>query len=180
MPSVRSRLAHGAPGGRCTATTSSHWSSRVRKPLTTTRQSSCAVTRARARAQPQAAAAISALLPPERRAGAVTFAFLGWSIASAAGMPIGSWFGSQWGWRSAYLLETALALVAADHAPRLTPCHWGGWGYRSRPEKGTAVIIRRGEGLVLRLGDGRVFTVTVDDAETAVHHIRTRLAALRT
>ncbi|CAM3493474.1 hypothetical protein ACH4LN_24765 [Streptomyces albus] len=71
-------------------------------------------------------------------------------------------------------------VVAADHAPRLTPCHWGGWGYRSRPEKGTAVIIRRGEGLVLRLGDGRVFTVTVDDAETAVHHIRTRLAALRT
>ncbi|MFG7944455.1 hypothetical protein [Streptomyces cacaoi] len=70
-------------------------------------------------------------------------------------------------------------VVAADHAPSVTPCHWGGWGYRWRPEKGTAVIVRRGEGLVLRLGDGRVFTVTVDDAETAVRHIRSRLAAVR-
>ncbi|NSC20280.1 hypothetical protein FM076_03245 [Streptomyces albus subsp. chlorinus] len=70
-------------------------------------------------------------------------------------------------------------VVAADHARTVTPRHWGGWGYRSRPEKGTAVVIRRGEGLVLRMGDGRVFTVTVDDAEAAVQHIRTRLAALR-
>ncbi|WP_326806520.1 hypothetical protein OG533_38445 [Streptomyces sp. NBC_01186] len=69
-------------------------------------------------------------------------------------------------------------IVEADHAPSVTPRHWGGWGYRWRPEKGTAVIVRRGEGLVLRLGDGRVFTVTVDDAETAVHHIRSRLTAL--
>ncbi|MEU7318579.1 hypothetical protein [Streptomyces sp. NPDC007083] len=70
-------------------------------------------------------------------------------------------------------------VVHAEHAPRVTPRHWGGWGYRWRPEKGTAVVIRRGEGLVLRLGDGRLFTVTVDDAEAAVHHIRTRLHALR-
>ncbi|GAA2621543.1 hypothetical protein [Streptomyces axinellae] len=68
-------------------------------------------------------------------------------------------------------------IVEADHAPSVTPRHWGGWGYRWRPEKGTAVIVRRGEGLVLRLGDGRVFTVTVDDAEAAVRHIRSRLTA---
>lgn len=66
-------------------------------------------------------------------------------------------------------------VVEADHAPTLSPRHWGGWGYRWRPEMGTAVIVRRGEGLVLRLGDGRVFTVTVDDAEAAVRHIRSRL-----
>ncbi|WP_247745668.1 hypothetical protein [Streptomyces oryzae] len=71
-------------------------------------------------------------------------------------------------------------VVEADHAPSVTPRHWGGWGYRWRPEKGTAVVIRRGEGLVLRLGDGRLFTVTVDDAEAAVRHIRSRLHALRT
>lgn len=70
-------------------------------------------------------------------------------------------------------------VVEADHAPSVTPRHWGGWGYRWRPGMGTGVVIRRGEGLVLRLGDGRVFTVTVDDAEAAVQHIRTRLAALR-
>ncbi|KQX14734.1 hypothetical protein ASC82_05395 [Streptomyces sp. Root431] len=66
-------------------------------------------------------------------------------------------------------------VVGADFAPSVTPRQWGGWGYRWRPEKGTAVIVRRGEGLVLRLGDGRTFTVTVDDAESAVRVIRDRL-----
>ncbi|MFE0703823.1 hypothetical protein [Streptomyces sp. NPDC058872] len=66
-------------------------------------------------------------------------------------------------------------VVAADFAPRVTPRQWGGWGYRWRPGKGTAVVVRRGEGLVLRLGDGRRFTVTVDDAESAVRVIRDRL-----
>ncbi|MFC0849808.1 hypothetical protein ACFH04_39735 [Streptomyces noboritoensis] len=71
-------------------------------------------------------------------------------------------------------------VVGADFAPRVTPRQWGGWGYRWRPEKGTAVVVRRGEGLVLRLGDGRVFTVTVDDAEAAVRVIRDRLSLLGT
>ncbi|MEV7569647.1 hypothetical protein [Streptomyces tanashiensis] len=66
-------------------------------------------------------------------------------------------------------------VVAADFAPSVTPRQWGGWGYRWRPEKGTAVIVRRGEALVLRLGDGLTFTVTVDDAESAVRVIRARL-----
>lgn len=66
-------------------------------------------------------------------------------------------------------------VVGADFAPKVTPRHWGGWGYRWRPDQGTAVVVRRGEGLVLRLGDGRSFTVTVDDAEAAVRFIRERL-----
>ncbi|MET7764665.1 hypothetical protein ABZS71_22580 [Streptomyces sp. NPDC005393] len=66
-------------------------------------------------------------------------------------------------------------VVDADVAHKVTPCQWGGWGYRWRPEKGTAVVVRRGEGLVVRLGDGRVFTVTVDDAEAAARIIRDRL-----
>ncbi|TRV72706.1 hypothetical protein FKN01_29170 [Streptomyces sp. 130] len=66
-------------------------------------------------------------------------------------------------------------VVAADFAPHVNPRQWGGWGYRWRPEKGTAVVVRRGEGLVLRLGDGRTFTITVDDAEAGVRFIRARL-----
>ncbi|WEB43807.1 hypothetical protein MOV08_34060 [Streptomyces yunnanensis] len=70
-------------------------------------------------------------------------------------------------------------VVGADFAPRVTPRHWGGWGYRWRPEQGTAVVVRRGEAMVLRLGDGRTFTVTVDDAEGAVRCVRERLRLRR-
>ncbi|NBM16986.1 hypothetical protein [Streptomyces sp. GC420] len=66
-------------------------------------------------------------------------------------------------------------VVSAEYAPKVTPRQWGGWGYRWRPEKGMAVVVRRGEGLVVTLADGRVFTVTVDDAETAVRVIRDNL-----
>ncbi|MEV6396787.1 hypothetical protein AB0M39_18710 [Streptomyces sp. NPDC051907] len=66
-------------------------------------------------------------------------------------------------------------VVGAEFAPTVTPRQWGGWGYRWRPEQGTAVIVRRGEGVVVTLGDGLTFTVTVDDAEAAVRVIRDRL-----
>ncbi|MFJ4004962.1 hypothetical protein ACIPWL_16135 [Streptomyces sp. NPDC090023] len=66
-------------------------------------------------------------------------------------------------------------VVGADYVPHVTPRHWGGWGYRWRPEKGTAVVVRRGEGIVLSLWDGHTFTITVDDAESAVRVIRARL-----
>ncbi|GGT51047.1 hypothetical protein [Streptomyces purpureus] len=66
-------------------------------------------------------------------------------------------------------------IVGAEFEPKVNPRNWGGWGYRWRPEQGTAVVVRRGEGLVLTLWDGRSFTVTVDDAESAVRVIRERL-----
>ncbi|KUL52258.1 hypothetical protein ADL22_05520 [Streptomyces sp. NRRL F-4489] len=71
------------------------------------------------------------------------------------------------------------SVVDVALAPRVNPRHWGGWGYRWRPEQGTAVVVRRGEGMVLRLGDGRTFTVTVDDAEGAVACVRERLRLRR-
>ncbi|WP_433894031.1 hypothetical protein [Streptomyces sp. CA-111067] len=55
--------------------------------------------------------------------------------------------------------------------PSVSPRSWGGWGYRWRPEKGTAVVVRRGPGVVIDLGGGHLFTVTVDDAEGAVQAI---------
>ncbi|MEU6575239.1 hypothetical protein [Streptomyces sp. NPDC046805] len=66
-------------------------------------------------------------------------------------------------------------VAGAEFAPLVTPRQWGGWGYRWRPEKGTAVVVRRGEGVVLRLWDGHTFTITVDNAESAVRVIRDRL-----
>ena len=60
----------------------------------------------------------------------------------------------------------------AQIVPLISPRSWGGWGYRWRPEKGTAVIVRRGPGIIIDLGGGHRFTVTVDDAEGAVRAIR--------
>ncbi|NUP86506.1 MAG: MFS transporter, partial [Burkholderiaceae bacterium] len=37
---------------------------------------------------PQAAAAISVMVPPEQRGRAITFVFLGWSVSSVLGMPL--------------------------------------------------------------------------------------------
>ncbi|RZU36287.1 hypothetical protein EV284_3775 [Streptomyces sp. BK022] len=69
-------------------------------------------------------------------------------------------------------------VVDAEYIPHVTPRHWGGWGYRWRPDKGTAVVVRRGEGIVLSLWDGHTFTITVDNAESAVRVIRARLLAI--
>ncbi|CAL9364732.1 hypothetical protein [Streptomyces sp. NPDC057838] len=66
-------------------------------------------------------------------------------------------------------------VAGATYTSHVTPRHWGGWGYRWRPEKGTAVVVRRGEGVVLELWDGHTFTITVDDAEAAVQVIKARL-----
>jgi len=62
---------------------------------------------------PQAAAAVGHLAPPARRGQAITFIFLGWSVASVLGMPLASWVGERWGWRSAMWGVSGLGLIAA-------------------------------------------------------------------
>lgn len=62
---------------------------------------------------PQAAAAIGHMSPPEQRGRAITFVFLGWSVASVAGMPIAAWIGETFGWRSAFATVAVLGFVAA-------------------------------------------------------------------
>jgi DHA1 family inner membrane transport protein len=70
---------------------------------------------------PQAAAAVGLLVPPEKRAGAVAFIFIGWSIASVAGMPTGSLIAAFLGWRLAFALMAVLALIAAVMVWRTLP-----------------------------------------------------------
>jgi predicted MFS family arabinose efflux permease len=62
---------------------------------------------------PQAAAAIGWLTPPEQRGRAITFVFLGWSVASVIGMPIAAAVGEGLGWRWAFGLVALLSLAAA-------------------------------------------------------------------
>jgi predicted MFS family arabinose efflux permease len=60
---------------------------------------------------PQAAATAGLLVPPERRAAAIAFIFIGWSAASVAGIPIGGLISSQFGWRTAYYVMAALSFI---------------------------------------------------------------------
>jgi hypothetical protein len=58
--------------------------------------------------------------------------------------------------------------VTAAEAIVVEPMMWGGWGYRWLPWRhASAAVVRRGEGLRLDRVDGRVFVVTVDDADRA-------------
>lgn len=49
---------------------------------------------------PQAAATAGLLVPAHSRAGAIAFIFIGWSAASVAGIPLGSYLATIIGWRS--------------------------------------------------------------------------------
>jgi predicted MFS family arabinose efflux permease len=62
---------------------------------------------------PQAAACVGLLVRPEQRGRAITFVFLGWSVASVLGMPMAAYVGETLGWRSAFSLIAFMSLVAA-------------------------------------------------------------------
>ncbi len=62
---------------------------------------------------PQAASCIGLLVKEKQRGQAMTFVFLGWSVASVLGMPLGSWIGGHFGWRWSMGLIALLALVGA-------------------------------------------------------------------
>lgn len=71
---------------------------------------------------PQAAACVGLLVPAEQRGRAITFVFLGWSVASVLGMPIGAFIGGTLGWRSAFGTVALLSLLSAV------------WGWRAMPD----------------------------------------------
>ncbi|TWO70150.1 MFS transporter [Caenimonas sedimenti] len=70
---------------------------------------------------PQAAACVGLLVPPEQRGRAITFIFLGWSVASVLGMPMSALVGGTFGWRSAFAMIGAASLVAAIWVWRAMP-----------------------------------------------------------
>ncbi|MFZ4478724.1 MAG: MFS transporter [Rhodoferax sp.] len=70
---------------------------------------------------PQAAACVGLLVAPAQRGRAITFIFLGWSVASVLGMPLGAWIGGTLGWRIAFAFVALLALVSAIWVWRALP-----------------------------------------------------------
>jgi predicted MFS family arabinose efflux permease len=66
---------------------------------------------------------VGLLVPPEDRWRGITFIFVGWSVASVLGMPIGAYVGGTFGWRAAFALIGLLCLVSAL------------WVWRAMPDK---------------------------------------------
>jgi MFS transporter, DHA1 family, inner membrane transport protein len=87
---------------------------------------------------PQAAAAIGVMAPPAERGRAITFVFLGWSIASVLGMPVHAYVAETAGWRWAFALVGLISLAAAA------------WVWRALPDGvRPAALTRRDWGAVL-------------------------------
>ena len=83
---------------------------------------------------PQAAATIGLLVPPSQRAAAVTTVFLGWSVASVAGMPLGNLVANYLSWRAGFGVIAVLAIIAAvivwravPGGLRVAPLSWASW-----------------------------------------------------
>jgi predicted MFS family arabinose efflux permease len=70
---------------------------------------------------PQAAAAIGVMTPPAQRGRAISFIFIGWSVASVAGVPIAAWLGETFGWRSAFAAIAVLGVVGAGWVYAVVP-----------------------------------------------------------
>jgi DHA1 family inner membrane transport protein len=61
---------------------------------------------------PQAAGTAALIVSAERRAGAISYVFLGWSLATAIGIPIISLLAAKVGWRETYAALAGLGLIA--------------------------------------------------------------------
>ncbi|MDP3810144.1 MAG: MFS transporter, partial [Hydrogenophaga sp.] len=71
---------------------------------------------------PQAAASVGLLVGPAQRGRAITFVFLGWSVASVMGMPLSAWIGGELGWRWAFGLVALMSFLS------------GAWVWREMPD----------------------------------------------
>ncbi len=69
----------------------------------------------------QAAAAAALIAPPEQRGRAIALVFLGWSVSSVAGVPLGAYVGATWGWRSGFALVALGSALAAAGVWLLVP-----------------------------------------------------------
>jgi len=84
---------------------------------------------------PQAAGTAALIVSEERRAGAISYVFLGWALATAIGVPIINLFAAKIGWRETYALLAAVAFITCVlqwfYLPaglRGTPVSLGTWG----------------------------------------------------
>lgn len=63
----------------------------------------------------------SQLAPPSKRAGAVALMFTGLTLANVLGVPIGTWVGHTWGWRTTFWGVAGFGAIAMLAVAMLVP-----------------------------------------------------------
>lgn len=88
---------------------------------------------------PMAASTIAMIVPEKDRPGAISFVFLGWALALAAGLPLVTFVATHFGWRTVYALlgvigalTTALLFFAVPAKLRGQPLSISSWGEIAR------------------------------------------------
>lgn len=76
------------------------------------------------------------MLGPGKRAQGVAFILTGLTVANVVGVPLGTFLGQQWGWRTAFLVVTAVFALAAVCIALFVPAHPGDPGRTLRSELG--------------------------------------------
>lgn len=92
------------------------------------------------------------VLGPGKRAQGVAFILTGLTIANVVGVPIGTYLGQQWGWRTAFLIVAVVFAAAAACIAAFVPKHPGEPGRTLRSELG---VFRVGQ-VWLTLGIGAI------------------------
>ncbi len=92
------------------------------------------------------------VLGPGKRAKGVAFILTGLTIANVVGVPLGTFLGQQWGWRSAFLVVTVVFALATVCIAKFVPKHPGDAGRTLRSELG---VFRVGQ-VWLTLGIGAI------------------------
>lgn len=121
---------------------------------------------------PQAAATAGLLVPPEKRAAAISFIFLGWSAASVLGIPLGTLVAAEFGWRWAYALVAvfcALALVllwtSLPSGLRVEPLSLASW---KKAVSSPAILAVLAVSLVTMTGQFTLFSYTAPVLKSAI------------
>ncbi|GAB3631202.1 MFS transporter [Microbacterium shaanxiense] len=92
------------------------------------------------------------VLGPGKRAKGVAFILTGLTIANVVGVPLGTYLGQQWGWRSAFMVVTIVFALATVCIARFVPKHPGDAARTLRSEFG---VFRVGQ-VWLTLGIGAI------------------------
>ena len=70
----------------------------------------------------------------------------------------------RWSWPKKEVCIEDIAEATSEH---VQPMRYGGWGYRVCGSRCRAIVVRRGQGLRLKMNNGSTLIVTVDDADEA-------------